>query len=569
MNFVPAGHDTGREPLDYLVVGGGPAGLQLGQLLRGAGHRYRILESGSAPGTFFRTFPRHRRLISINKVHTGTDDPELNLRMDWNSLLSPDPELLFTRYSRRYFPDADDLVRYLADFAATFELDIAYDTRAERIRRDADGGFVVTDRRGVEHRARRLVMATGLTRPNTPDVPGIETAEDYSVVSVDPEDFTDQRVLILGKGNSAFETADNLVETAAVIHVAGPHSIRMAWNTHFVGHLRAVNNNFLDTYQLKSQNALLDGHVLSVAKDGDGGGGRGGGDGGGGGGGYRVRFGFSRADEVVKELRYDRVIVCTGFGFDASVFDPECRPELVIDDRFAALSSAYESVNVPGLYFAGTLMQQRDFKKSTSGFIHGFRYAVRALSRILDERHQDRPWPRRALVADPGGLADAVLARVNRSSALWQQFGVLGDLIVVPAGGAAYYREEVPVAYVRDNRPTEAGDWFTVTLEYGPDHDRVDPFDITQRRTAQNSVDDALDAAYLHPVIRHFRDGALLGTHHMAENLENEWDHPQVHHAPLAEFLARSLARDLDRRPSPAGRSGQSGQSGQSAQFGR
>ncbi|MEV0476939.1 hypothetical protein, partial [Streptomyces prunicolor] len=32
------------------------------------------------------------------------------------------------------------------------------------------------------------VVATGLTRPNTPDIPGIETADDYSVVSVDPED---------------------------------------------------------------------------------------------------------------------------------------------------------------------------------------------------------------------------------------------------------------------------------------------------------------------------------------------------------------------------------------------
>ncbi len=37
---------------------------------------------------------------------------------------------------------------------------------------------------------------------------------------MDPEEFTDRRVLIIGKGNSALETADNLVETAAVIHVA-------------------------------------------------------------------------------------------------------------------------------------------------------------------------------------------------------------------------------------------------------------------------------------------------------------------------------------------------------------
>jgi len=529
-------NSTDSEPLDYLVIGGGPAGLQLGQLLQAAGHGYRILESGRAPGTFFRTFPRHRKLISINKIYNGTDDPELNLRMDWNSLLSPDDRMLFTRYSKRYFPHADDLVRYLADFAEAFKLDIIYDTRAERIRRH-DAGFTVTDQHGQDHHARRLVMATGLTRPNTPDIPGIETAEDYSVVSVDPEDFTDRRVLIIGKGNSALETADNLVETAAVIHVAGPHSVRMAWNSHYVGHLRAVNNNFLDTYQLKSQNALLDGSVLSVEKDpGDGM--------------YRVRFSFSRADEVVKELRYDRVIVCTGFRFDASVFDPECRPALVIDDRFAELSPAYESVNVPGLYFAGTLMQQRDFKKSTGGFIHGFRYAVRALSHILDERHHERPWPHRELESSPAALADAVVTRVNRSSALWQQFGVIGDLIVTPTGEPARYHEEVPVAYAHESQLTASGDYFTVTLEYGPDHDKVDPFDITVRRTAQNSVDDAFDAAYLHPVIRHHGGGELLGVHHMAENLENHWESPEAHHAPLAEFFARELGR----QPAPAGR---------------
>src|SRR6202008_4556124 len=94
--------------------------------------------------------------------------------------------------------------------------------------------------------------------------------ERYETVPVDPRDFTDQRVLIIGKGNSALETADNLVETAAVIHVAGPSSIRMAWQTHYVGHLRAVNNNFLDTYQLKSQNAVLDGTVERIERGGDG-----------------------------------------------------------------------------------------------------------------------------------------------------------------------------------------------------------------------------------------------------------------------------------------------------------
>ncbi|WP_067539899.1 NAD(P)-binding domain-containing protein [Nocardia crassostreae] len=510
------------EPLDYLVIGAGPGGLQLGQLLHAAGHTYEILESAGRPGSFFETFPRHRRLISINKPHTGSVDPELNLRMDWNSLLSPEPELLFTRYSARYFPDADDLVRYLADFADTLGLFIRYRTRVARIGRAADG-FTVTDRNDRTHRAKRLVLATGLS-PNTPAIPGIETAEHYASVSVDPADFTDQRVLIIGKGNSALETADNLIESAAVIHVAGRSSVRMAWNSHYVGHLRAVNNNFLDTYQLKSQNALLDGDVVSIERDGDG---------------YLVRFSFSRADEVVKQLRYDRVIVCTGFRFDTAVFAPDCRPRLVIDDRFPELTPAYESVNVPGMYFAGTLMQQRDFKKSTGGFIHGFRYAVRALSRILDQRYHGREWPYRLIEASAGALAAAVIARVNRSSALWQQFGVIGDLLLLAPDGPARYLEEVPVDYAREN--DYGCDYFTITLEYGPDHDKVDPFDISVRRTAQNAADQAVDASYLHPVIRHWSGGRLHGVHHMAENLENQWDDPRAHRAPLAEFFGSAV----------------------------
>ncbi|MEU8386157.1 NAD(P)-binding domain-containing protein, partial [Streptosporangium sp. NPDC048865] len=59
--------------LDYVVIGAGPAGLQLGYFLGREGRSYLILEAGPGPGTFFRTFPRHRQLISINKRHTGSD----------------------------------------------------------------------------------------------------------------------------------------------------------------------------------------------------------------------------------------------------------------------------------------------------------------------------------------------------------------------------------------------------------------------------------------------------------------------------------------------------------------
>lgn len=525
---------------EYLVIGAGPAGLQLGRLLHAENRDYLILEAGQAPGAFFAVYPRHRTLISINKPHTGTTDPELNLRMDWNSLLSDDPQLLFTRYSERYFPAADDFTRYLADFAKASDLRVSVDSPVARISR-ADGAFTVEVEGGATYRARQVVMATGVGHLYVPAIPGIEDAERYDTMPTDPRDYLDQRVLIIGKGNSAFETADNLVETAAVIHVAGPSPVRLAWKTHYVGHLRAVNNNFLDSYQLKSQNAVLDGTVRSIEKLPDGG--------------YRVRFAFVRADEIVKELYYDRVIACTGFRFDASVFAEDTRPDLVINDRFPEQTAAHESVNVPGLYFAGTLMQQRDFKKATTGFIHGFRYTVRALHRILEQRVHSVPWPGRPVPATAADLADAVIERVNRSSALWQQFSVLADVLVLPRGAeSARYHEEVPVGYAlagglrahtgADLAPGAAPgtEFLAVTLEYGPDHDQVDPFDITVRRTAQDRPEEALDAAYLHPVVRLYRDGAAVAVHHVAENLENEWNKPEAHRAPLTAFFERVIA---------------------------
>ncbi|MFF9902045.1 NAD(P)-binding domain-containing protein [Streptomyces olivaceus] len=513
---------------DYLIIGAGPAGLQLAASLERDGADYVVLERGSVPGAFFTRFPRHRQLISTNKVHTGYDDPELRMRMDWNSILSDDPELLFTRYSKRYFPPADDLVRYLADFAARTGVRVRYDTTVEKVSRDADG-FTVTDGAGTAWRARRLVVATGVSQPNLPDVPGIELAERYDTFDTDPESFTGQRVLIIGRGNSAFETADSLMENAAVIHVVGSGSLRLAWQTHYVGHLRAVNNNFLDSYQLKSQNALLDGRVLEIRRDGDG---------------FSVPVSFERVDEVVKDLHYDRVIAATGFRIDTSLFDETCTPDLIVDGRFPALTPVGESANVPGLYFAGTLMQGPDFKKSTTGFIHGFRYSVRALHRALRARHHGEAWPVTELGGDPERSVDAVVTRVNRSSALWQQFAVLGDVLLVGPDGTLRYAEEVPVRHVPD--AVRAGDFgetaahAVITLEYGADHDRVDPFDVTASRKSQQDVG-GLDGRYLHPVVRWYRGGEFVAEHHVTENLENEWDSEEFHRAPLRAFLTEHL----------------------------
>ena len=509
-----------KTSFDYVIVGAGPAGLQMAYFLQRGGHDYLVVEAGGAPGTFYRTFPRHRTLISSNKVHTGFSDPEKNLRWDWNSLLSDAPEMLFRNYSRAYFPAADDLVRYLGDFARHFGLRVRYDTRVERVSK-ADGEFRLADGAGTVFRAKRVIVATGYSRAYLPAIPGLELAERYVDVSVDPEEFANQHVLVIGKGNSAFETAENLIPTAAVIHVASPRPVRFAWKTHFVGHLRAVNNNFLDTYQLKSQNAVLDCTIEKIARQGAK---------------YVVTVSYTHAHGEREELVYDRVIACTGFRFDPSIFDASCAPELAIDDRFPRQSSAWESTSVEGLYFAGALMHMRDFKKTTSGFIHGFRYNVRSLARILEARHHGRPLPRRPVDATVEGVMEAVMERVNRSSALWQQFGFLCDVVVVPGEGPAEYYEELPVDYVHDGELGRSGHYYVVTLEFGKSVG--DPFAVERNPTSEH----ARESTFLHPVVRRYRGIELQDEVHLIEHLYAEWDDPALHREPLRAFFEASLA---------------------------
>lgn len=506
---------------DYLVVGAGPAGLQLGYFLGRAGRGHVVLESGEAAGTFYTRYPRHRRMISINKPHTGWSDPELRLRMDWNSLISDDPDLRFTRYTGRYFPDASDYVRYLRDFAAQPEINVRYRAAVTRIARAGDG-FDVATADGTAYRAKRVIVATGFGAPYVPPIPGIELAEKYTEMPVDPDDFTDQRVLIIGKGNSAFETADNLIERAAVIHVAGPSELRFAWRTHFIGNLRAVNNNFLDTYQLKAQNMVLDAHILGIEERG---------------GAYDVTLRYVRRDKTVT-LTYDRVLACTGFRLDDSIFAPDTRPELTIRDRLPALTAEWESVNVPGLYFAGTLTQSRDFRKYTSAFIHGFRYGVRALQRILDAKYAGLPWPHRTLPADPAAMADAIIARINRTAALWDQFSFLCDVLVIDDDGTVRYCEEQPLDYVHEHGTADT--FVTVSLEWGEGHDSIDPFDLTAGRAWED--DPAKDDRYLHPVVRFHRRGEPPAVLKLPEEICNDWSSEDEFRVPLKAFLAEQLA---------------------------
>ena len=508
-----------NKSIEYLIIGAGPAGVQLGYFLAQNQRNYLILEKAGNAGAFFDIMPRHRYLISINKVYTGVDNPTTNLRWDWNSLLSDSEDLLFKNYSKDYFPDADLLSKYVMDFANHYQLNIQYDTRVTNIHKEG-GRFIVTDTDGNTYTSDRLVVATGFSKSYIPDIPGMELCKTYANHSIHPEDYINQRVLIVGKGNSAFEVADHLTKTAATIHICSPHSLKFAWQTHYVGHLRAVNNNFLDTYQLKAQNAVIDATIRKVEmKDGK----------------YQVDIAYSHAQGQVATVTYDHVILCTGFKFDASLFDESCRPELAHMDKFPAQTSAWESVNVPDLYFAGTLMQACDYRKTMSGFIHGFRHNIEALSNIFEQKYHANPWPSQTLEATPATLTQKIIERVTSDPAMFLQPGFLGDALVVSDDEKmANYYPGLRLNFIPDSMIGANEHYYTVSLEYG--HFGGDPFSIER----DPDPDKAGEASYLHPVIRRYNKDMLVAEHHIQDDLENAW-YKEIYTRPAKAFFEMQL----------------------------
>ena len=434
-----------------------------------------ILEKAPIAGSFFDRYPLSGKLISINKKHTGSSDPEFNLRHDWNSLLSDDETMRFTNYSDEYYPDHKDLVRYLNEFATKFQLNIKYNSEVLEINKEEDGTYsldVIHDGKKdiKEYTCTKLVIATGLSKDIRPNI--VENVKrkimhykdypkDYFKKPENLELFKNKSVLILGGGNSAFELGNLLTPYTSNIIITSRSRKAWAMSTHYTGDLRSVYIPFYDTFLLKSQNGI----------DGDAGG---------------VKFYIdqetpnspyvtSKKCSAVCPIKhtyrfgpkaeFDHVIYCTGWKFDDSIFQFEML--LTEDEKYPAIKPNYESADNTNLFFIGSLMHSLDFKKSSGGFIHGFRYLIKFFYQlnysnsfdvqIFNVKNNFKP------------LLDFIYKRMNRSSTLYQMYGQMSDIFYhdINSGEVTYY-SNVHLSLLdhhmfKDKQHT----FYTLTLEYG------------------------------------------------------------------------------------------------------
>jgi hypothetical protein len=176
-----------------------------------------------------------------------------------------------------------------------------------------------------------------------------------------------------------------------------------------------------------------------------------------------VRFAKEGGDPY--PLTYDHVIIALGWHQDLSMYADDVTPIMMPNQKYAVMDHEYQSINVPGLYFAGTLSHGKDFKRSAGGFIHGFRYTAKALHRILETKYHSEPWPSQPPVVFSGKKTDLenldtlvqdTMYRIDNADAPYQMVGALGDGIVFDCPRndrgrvgslQATYLEDVPVPW--------------------------------------------------------------------------------------------------------------------------
>ena len=491
-----------------IIVGAGPAGLQLGYFLQKEGLNYIILEKAASAASFFQSYPHSGKLISINKPNTGKSDPEFNLRHDWNSLLEDGP-IRFTEYTDDYYPDKTDIVEYMNEYAKRNKLNIKYNTMVHSVKK----GYVLETTDGV-YFCDKLVMAAGLSVPIYPDIVDNTTRKpkhygeypvDYFKNEQNLELFRNKSVLFIGNGNAAYELANLLTPYCSSMIVHGRRPKEWALATHYTGDLRSVYLPYFDTFLLKSLNGI-DNHTRKLIIDEKNSK-------------YILSYLCSDSCSVHHPCYrdtidgFDHIIYCTGWRFNSTIFD--FNVNTARNAKYPHLTENYESSNNPGLFFIGYLMHSHDFKMSSGGFIHGFRYLIKYFYQLHYSKKYDTK------VFDTANtLVQHFVKRINTSSALYQMYGQMCDIFLYNRkdGSFLYYNNMTTLSLTTDTFPKGDTIYFLLKFEYGSRVTNI--MQIGEGTPFPTNKGREIYSILLHPVLQVFTgDKKLIDEIHFSEDI--------------------------------------------------
>lgn len=246
------------EQLDVVIIGAGPAGLSA--TLGAMEHQLRFVtleQEDSLGGTVYH-YPRNKIVMTqpvtlplVGKAKLGEISKEALLAF-WQGIVD------------------------------RVGMPISFNERVDRIEPDTDGFTVVTERH--RYRTRQVLLAIG--RRGTPRKLGVAGEELPKVVYrlIDPEQYRQQAVLVVGGGDSAIEAALAIADEPGT-------TVALSYRGNAFGRLKAKNRERLEAAQAAGRlEVILESVVQQITED-------------------RVVLDLNGTP---RELRNDAVIVCAG-----------------------------------------------------------------------------------------------------------------------------------------------------------------------------------------------------------------------------------------------------------------
>jgi thioredoxin reductase len=336
--------------------------------------------------------------------------------------------------------------RGLAEFAATTHLRVRYGCRWESTRVDGED-FVLATSDG-EYRTRVAVFAVGVAEPWRPNILEVEGVQQYGELHhEDPQYYANHRVFIVGKQNSGFEIASGLLPWARQIILASPGHTKLSVDTRSLVGVRARYVQPFEDWALAGGVVILEASIEKVERRGEG---------------YAIQTKSSDGSAMTFEV--DDVIAATGF--TSPLLDlPQLGVTTFGQSRLPVQSPFWESASVPGIYFAGTIMQgAQGLKKhgipSNSGAVQGYRYNARVLARHLAEKHFGMAFDGRPVKVDD--LIGFLLAEASHGPELWHQRSYLARIVSLKPDRGLIDGGILPLAHFLD---TPGPDAVAVALE--------------------------------------------------------------------------------------------------------
>ncbi len=324
---------------ELIIIGAGPAGLKAAEEAHRLQIDYVLLDKGQ-PGQAWREIRQDMKLLS-----------PCHPQRDWTSLSYKFP--IWKLPVQRPYCTTNEFVQYLDEYNDHFKLNMHSECTVRDIRFQK-GIYTVLCEEDIEISAPVLIVATGIFgNPFIPEIPGAKNNPivTHSHFYRGPQSFKNQKVLIIGAGNSAAEIAIEL-SGKTMLYMVSRKELQFFSDTKKLYHIRGISESYLKE--------LINMEIIRYRP-------------------YQDIIKIENREVHFQDwvLDVDKIIFATGYHGNMKLLK---NFNLRLNKyEYPEVSYSGESIQYPNLFFAGPL----SFQNFSSVFIHGFvKQIPKTLARI-------------------------------------------------------------------------------------------------------------------------------------------------------------------------------------------